>query len=152
MKKNKLLILSVIVLITINLVLVAFILFRAPHHPKHGGPRNIIIERLQFDNNQIDQYDVFIKKHRSDITSIEEQILTNKNQLYSLLQEEKVDTLKRDSLIALISELHIQIENVNFNHFGEIKSLCTPEQLNDFNLLVNEIAQLFSPHAKPKHH
>jgi hypothetical protein len=151
MKASKLLKILVIGLLIVNLTLVAFIVFRKPPHPRHNGPRNEIIERLKLDEEQIKHYDALIKKHRNDINQVEGLILKNKNQLYSLLSSPQNPSIK-DSLLNEIAELHVSIENIHFNHFSDIKSLCKEDQLPNFNELIKEIAELFTPskkHPKP---
>lgn len=43
-------------------------------------------------------------------------------------------------------EIQKEIEKTHFQHFLEIKALCRPEQIEDFNLLSEELARIF---AKP---
>jgi protein CpxP len=42
------------------------------------------------------------------------------------------------------------IERLHYNHFIDIKKLCIPEQLEDYNALTIELAQIFGPKLPPK--
>ena len=140
MIKSKFLILIIIVLILCNAILF-FILFK--DHQRKGGPKNIIIEKLHFDKDQIKNYEVYIQKHRKAIN--ENEITMNKlrSELYQQLKHQQ-DTSKVDSIISIIANQQIIAENINYNHFLEIKKLCKPYQEKDFEELTKEISNLFS--------
>lgn len=145
MNKIKVLSLVALGLLISNLLLVGFIFFRKP--PMHEGPRKIIAERLHFDENQIKTYDGYIQNHRKAITQTEEQIRNLKNQLYGTLHSEGTGTQK-DSLIKALGGAQMQIEQIHYKHFEEIKSLCNDNQKKDFDNLTQDIARLFAPNNK----
>jgi hypothetical protein len=60
------------------------------------------------------------------------------------LQKDQQESL-RDSLILEINKVQMNIENIHYNHFLDIKGLCRPEQQQAFNALTADIAKLFSP-------
>ena len=151
MNKNKLLIFLIAGLLVSNILLIVFMMKGPGHHPPHRpAPREIIIERLHFDNDQVKQYDVLIAKHRKDISDRELQIMNLKNRLYSTLKDE--NRSMTDSLIDPIGKIQNEIEHIHYSHFADIKKLCKADQLNDYNELVNELARLFSPPPPPKKH
>lgn len=127
-------------LVLLNISTLAFFFtHKRPPHP--AGPRNIIIDRLHFDAAQVGEYEKLIKKHQSGIREIEQNISVAKSELYGLLQG--ADYSKKDSLMARIGALQMDIEAVHFAHFQEIKSLCKPAQLADFNNLTIDLARFF---------
>ena len=63
MNKQKFYIIIIGVLILINLTLM-WLFFKQNNSSKKGGPRNMIIEALHFDDEQIRKYDLLIKDHR----------------------------------------------------------------------------------------
>lgn len=133
-----------------NLILVAFIVFgrsNGDHHGPPRGPRNIIIERLHFDDNQIKAYDKLIAAHRSHVEETDKQIKDLKQQLYSTL-ENPDHVSDRDSLIHKIGEVQMAMERVHLKHFEEIGALCTESQKPLFTALTTEIASLF---GRPPH-
>jgi protein CpxP len=148
MKFNiKILTILVVILILINTLLVFILVFK----PKHKMPREIIIEKLQFDDNQVKKYDLTIINHRKNIKNMDDSIRITKNEMYKLLNYSKIDNQKKDSLSQKIANFQKQIESIHFNHFLEIKKLCKKEQLNDFNNLTKELSKLFSQRPKPRH-
>lgn len=113
------------------------------HRPE--GPRDEIIQKLQFDKIQVKRYDSLIKKHRSDIRNAQDEIKNLKNKLYSGLKTNTTEN-NADSLITVINKVQRDIEYIHLHHFQDIQRLCTPEQQAYFDALTTEIARLFAPH------
>lgn len=149
MTRKNLFAVSIIGLLLINSLLIAFIAFRKPPHPdrQHEGPKNYIINSLKFDKDQIDEYEVLIKTHRKLTRETENRIRNLKSQLYGELSENN-DHAKKDSLFASILTIQSEIEHINYDHFLEIKNICRPNQMNDFIELTNKMADFFI--KKPK--
>ncbi|MBI3135152.1 MAG: hypothetical protein HYZ14_10810 [Bacteroidetes bacterium] len=148
MNKIRILTYTVIGLIVINLALIAFILFRKPPHRNPDGPRNEIIEKLHFDDTQVAAYDLLIKDHRSSIRTAEDKIMQLKNELYGMLSD-TLNTARKDSLIWELCNVQKTIEETHYAHFEAIRTLCNPDQQDEFELLTRELAELFS-HRPPE--
>jgi protein CpxP len=154
MSKIKLLSIAVIGLLIINIAMLAFLLFRRPINdkpggpfPEHEGPKKIIIEKLHFNPEQVSNYEMLIKGHRSAVKKLEEDIRSSKKNLYLTLNTELPRT--EDSLVVVLGALQEQIEMVHYNHFKDIKKLCKPNQLVYFRSLTKELAQFFSRQNPP---
>lgn len=128
-----------------------FIFTNNHHKPFPPGrppsPREIIIERLKFDENQIEKYEELIDSHRNEIINIEHSLKAAKEKLYLTLLSENEN--EKDELIAQINILQRKIEIAHYEHFKAIKNICKPEQINFFNDLTNDLAFIFSPFKKP---
>ena len=70
-----------------------------------------------------------------------------KSQLYSNLIDQNEPT-NTDSLIIEIGKKQIEIEQIHYKHFQEIKGLCKPEQQKAFKELSLDIVKLFA-HPAP---
>lgn len=147
MTKNRFYIFIIIGLLISNMLLVAFILLKKP--PQHSGPRNLIIERLKFDENQIQQYDELISQHRMQIREKRHEMTDLKTQYYSLLKSE--DNKNGDSLINEIGKLSMETEKINYKHFQDIKRICRPDQMKNFDNLIDDFENLFNRPDKPPH-
>ncbi len=157
MEKTKLLTFTVIALLFINIGTLGFLLFSRPHNSRdieqhRHKPKDIVIEKLHFDANQIKQYEAIIKTHREKIKSLDDSIRSTKNQLYRLLRNEPIDEKLKINLIDNLSSYQRQIDGNHFYHFQEIKKLCKKEQLNDFDDLTDELTQMFSKKNRPEKH
>ena len=116
-----------------------------PENPKgpikNDRPKNIVIQKLHFDKAQIAQYEDLIKEHRDQIFEKEQEISNVKMQLYNVLISN--DTLQKEKLIQQLGALQSEIETIHYQHFLDIKSLCKPQQLSDFNDFTKEIVLVF---------
>jgi len=151
MNKEKFYKWTIVGLVVSNLFLAVFLFFRSlpPKRFAPDAPKRIIIERLHFDKNQIAQYESLIQEHRKQIRTKDEEIRKLKNELYSLLPVEN-NSSKKDSLITLMAEKQKDVEYIHYNHFVDIKKLCKPNQMADYNLLVKEINDIFNRPPKPR--
>lgn len=151
MSKIKLLTIAVTGLLLINIAIVCFLFFKRPPHPPEGmgplmdqaGPKNIIIERLHFDKEQVAAYEKLIQAHQAAVKLMDDSIKLAKHALYQTLSHESF--AGKDSLLNRLSFLKNKIELLHYDHFAELKKICRPDQLDNFNELTNELAHLFAP-------
>lgn len=140
MQKSKFLTIIIIILLLINVTMAGMLFFGTPTK-KHEKPREIISRELHFDTNQIQKYDVLIKKHQNSIMKLDDEIFKLKSNLYQGLNSEKKD---KDNLILLISEKQAEIENIHYNHLLDIKKLCRTEQLTAYDSLTMKFSKMFN--------
>jgi Spy/CpxP family protein refolding chaperone len=158
MEKTKLLTITVIGLLLLNFATLGFLFISGTkgHKPPHDipegrhEPKEIIIERLHFDANQQKEYGQLIEWHRRKIRQLEDSIRVSKNELYMLLNDDKVDEKAKVTLINEIALFQKQIEATHFKHFEDIKKLCKPEQQVYFNELTEEFGRLFYRNKPPR--
>jgi len=153
MSKLRLLITTIVVLVLINAGLLGFILMRSnsanePVPP--GGPRNIIMRRLDFNKAQCEAYELLVEDHRSRSRQLHDRSRDLHNALYALLKKTPYEEHDADSLMACIAQNQMTMDRLNMSHFSDIKSICTGEQIEKFNRLVDDLTQLFAPHGPPK--
>jgi hypothetical protein len=141
MSKNKLFIVAMMVLVALNLGLMWQLFRRPPHHGQSN--RNIIIERLNFDESQVKTFDELVTAHQKAIRLSEEALREYKSELYAKALAQN-DTAMSREIIAKITAMQTSMEWVHYNHFEDIRSLCRPEQLPAFNELTGELAGMFS--------
>lgn len=156
MSKEKLLTIAVIGLLLINVCTVGFFFFAKPPQQPGGPPpfgkmepKNQIVESLEFNEQQVADYEKLIAQHRQTIRELNDRIQETKSSLYRSLASE--NNAVKDSLINTLGSLQMQIETTHYNHFKDIKALCKPEQLDSFNDLTGQLAHFFSAKPGPQH-
>lgn len=119
-----------------------------PPHPRHGGPKQEIISRLNFDAEQIKKYEGLIKIHRKQIKAQELKIRKAKKIYFSHLKQnsKEIDTVQ----LLKIQTAQAEIEKAHYLHFFEIKKLCRNDQQDEFTRLIDELGELFSHGPPPK--
>lgn len=152
MNKSKVLTFAVIVLFLINIVTLSFFIFKGQNSDEMRGkrpmPREIVIKKLHFDAEQVAQYKDLIKTHSDSISKIDDKIKMYKNNLYKELYDSDNQNIV-DTLFIQIATAQTSIEKLHYNHFLDIKKLCKPEQLKDYEALTNELAKIFNPGQLP---
>ncbi len=157
MERAKLLTISVIGLLLLNLSTLGYLFLNGPKgdrppHERRPEPKEIIIERLHFDANQQKEYVKLIQWHRGEIDRLDDNIRQTKNELYIQLSEKEINIKIKDSLIALLNSYQKQIEQTHFKHFEDIKKLCKPEQQDDFVILTEDLSRILAPKPRgPRH-
>ncbi|MFZ1751350.1 MAG: hypothetical protein WAU01_14215 [Saprospiraceae bacterium] len=153
MSKLRLLSIAVIGLLLVNIAIVGFLLLRKPPHPPQGkppmandGPKQVIIERLNLDDDQIAAYTQLITSHQVTMNTLEDSIRVMKNNLYQTLNDE--DSSEKDSIITQLNAIQKKIEVVNYEHFFSLKKLCRSDQLDQYNKLTEELSHFFDMGSK----
>lgn len=159
MTKVRFLTIAVIGLVVLNAALiVGMVLSRPPAHPPHpkdvhkgpmkDRPKKIIVDRLEFDEGQVKQFEVFIDKHSGVVKTQDKGIQSSKRELYALLNTD--DFSARDSLVGQLIEHLRVIETAHFDHFADIKSICREDQMEAYEELTHEIQEIFRPKGPPR--
>lgn len=143
MTKVRQLKIAVISLILINLATFSFFFFMAPPPPKQA-PKQIIIEKLNLDAQQIEDYEFLIARHQTAIKPAEERICAARNELYVLLKAE-TSPVEIENATQQITTIQYEIETIHFNHFLALKNSCKTNQLENFYDLTSELESLFRP-------
>ena len=137
MNKQNFYIIIIGVLILINLTLM-WLFFNQNNSSKKCGPRDMIIEALHFDDEQIREYDLLIKDHRI-------LMFKGKSELYNF--RKSYFLTDSDSALSLLSNSYSNLENINKNHINEIMEICNSSQKEDFRIVIKENA-LFNQRKK----
>ena len=137
MNKQKFYIIIIGILILINLTLM-WLFFNQNNSSKKCVPRDMIIEALHFDDEQIRKYDLLIKDHRI-------LMFKGKSELYNF--RKSYFLTDSDSALSLLSNSYSNLENINKNHINKIMEICNSSQKEDFRIVIKENA-LFNERKK----
>ena len=128
MNKQNFYIIIIGVLILINLTLMWFFL-NQNNSSKKSGPRDMIIEALHFDDEQIREYDLLITDHRVLMRK-------GKSNLYNF--RKSYFLTDSDSALSLLSISYSNLESINKNHINDIMEICNSSQKEDFRIIIKE--------------
>lgn len=151
MKNRNFLYLIITALFALNVFTLAFFFLKGPQGGERGmtNPKMIVIKKLHFDKGQAEAYEKLISEHQEKIKALDDTIKHAKKELYSNLPKHQ-NTVSNDSLYEVIANSQAEIEMVHYRHFLDIRNLCKPDQMRDFEKLSNELAKLFEMHKGPK--
>ena len=127
-------------MVLLNIALVLFFFLTKPDPPRGDGARNFrskAIEILQLDTNQQATFVQLAERHNQRMKTISEQQRARLKPYFGSL----IDTTKVSDTMALIEEIP-QLERdkveVTYQHFQEVRSLLTEEQLPYFEQFVSQ--------------
>lgn len=145
--KTKLIGFFAIAMVLINLGLLAFLFFNRPvplQNKEKKSPKEIIIDKLDFDEGQCREYEKLIQEHRKIIFPLDDKMKLTKTELFQLLSKDQDS--KKDTLIKRLAKIQNEVEKAHFEHFMAIKKLCvSKEQKTRFNELTTDLPYIFGP-------
>lgn len=143
MKRETILILSIVFLLFLNLGTLGFLFSK--RYKVGRGPRKpdkLIIEGLRLNEMQKIQFEALKKEHRSEIIEIEKNEKNYHKSYFELLKKESSDSVLVDSVIKSLSIAKYQKDLATFRHFQKLRLICTPSQKILFDSLVDEMGKI----------
>ncbi len=143
--KNKLLGGLVILLLIANITtLIFFWLGMKQMHPVAAAqqPSQYLITKLALNNNQQQQYKELVKQHREQMKLIHDQLRVAKDSFFDLLAHE--DTNDKNIFADRIAALNRQLDLQTFEHFKEVRKLCTADQQQKFDKVIKEVLRMMA--------
>jgi len=137
--------LVILFLVLSNAIALGFLFFDNKTHSQPPKPMEVIVEKLQFDENQQQEFTKLVRVHRKDVKSIHLSIVRLKNNMYQGLKKEI--PVVNDSLLTLVANSVKELERIHYEHFIDIKNLCDSSQRTNFNELANNLGFLFQPQS-----
>jgi Spy/CpxP family protein refolding chaperone len=158
-KKETLLKYAVAALLTLNVIVITFLLLNRrlpealPMLPSAPPPNwmifySIVPTRLQLTDKQQQQFETLKQEHRSQMRELDGEYRRLLENYFALLRDTAVNPAKRDSLQKKIGEVHIQKASATLTHFAALKSFCTPSQKMLFEGLIPELSRVILPPPK----
>ena len=144
MNKIRFLSISTVLLLLLNILLIVFIFFGRPKRRNPDDLKNLAIEKLHLDANQVGAYNQLIQAHRTAIKTNQDSLSELKERLYATLSSEATPATS-DSILLQINSVQRNIEYVHFGHFQALKQLCRPDQAAAFNMFTKDIAKHLAP-------
>ena len=133
--KSKLLPALLIILIVLNGFLI-FMLIKKPHQNREHLPqRTFLTEQLQFSEKQKEVFENLDETHRETMMDLDKKIRKQKDILFNSFGSDDVNT---DSLIKKNGELQVQKEVEVFRFFKSVRKICSPEQQEKFDKIINK--------------
>jgi len=146
MRKEKLLWLTIIVFAVMNISCLAFILLGRNGRPPHRVDK-IIIEGLQLDDNQIEEFEGLKHEHHEAMMQIDLEMKQPMKQYFGLLSQAG-NQHKKDSLETLIAALYKEKLNVTYAHFADLKAICRPDQQKKLDEIMPSLMQIIGQEKK----
>jgi periplasmic protein CpxP/Spy len=146
MKREKVLWIGISILAILNIICLLFIVLRGGERPNNRFDK-VLIESLQLNESQIERFEQMKRQHRMRIDQLDDQMQIRFGQYFGLLTGSR-DQKKEDSLKNELAELYKQKIEITYQHFAEIKAMCSPEQQQNIGKIVPFLMRVISPPKK----
>jgi periplasmic protein CpxP/Spy len=134
-----------IVLLVLNITLIVFLLLKPmiDHHrmqKEEGGPGHFLVVKLKFNATQEASFDKLRTAHHDSIEILQAEGKKLRKTFFDGLTTDVSDSTAV-IMAGKIAANQKQIELLTYNHFVDVKKLCTPEQKLIFNDIIQEVIQ-----------
>lgn len=138
---------AVIALLLLNFGILGFLLLRpGPNGPRPGGaPGKRIVEYLQLDARQQQTFEQLKSAHHQQMLESDRAYREALSSYFGLLKNDAPSQAQQDSLQAILTQIQEERRAVTFQHFQDLRQLCTPEQKERFSTLVPELMHVILP-------
>ena len=156
MSKINFLTIAVVLLLLLNAGTLVFMFRMHTSHTETSqrrgeGPAAFIIEALQLDAQQQQQFAGLRKEHQQAIRAVHEEDRRLHDAYFDLLKTDHPDRAKVDSLALLIGAEENLLSKTTFEHFEKLRALCRDDQKKLFDATIDEISHRMAlpPHGRP---
>ncbi len=142
-------IIALLVLCNVGLILTIWL---KPHNDglqRHETPRDYVIRNLKFSADQVAKYDVLIKDHQRSMHELRDEANEYRTTLFANLKNEQQSAAITDSLTTLIANVQKQIEVITYNHFAQVRTICTDAQKPEFDNIIGDVIKKMN--GRPPH-
>ncbi|MEM9680503.1 MAG: hypothetical protein AAF901_09285 [Bacteroidota bacterium] len=136
------------VLLLVNGIMAGFLFNQGPPHVPLKDIKEKISDELQLNNSQKSKFYAMAKSHRNSMIEIGQSEKELLRAYFDYLMNE-TGPISRGDLLTQVGVLGKKKVLLTYEHFEELKSLCTDEQLPRFNNVMDEILLVFITKEKP---
>lgn len=109
------------------------------NNKKHSqGSGHYMAKKVGFNEAQLNEYRTLLENHKAKRIELQKTIDSKRKELYDLLKVKGNHAAQVDSLTNEIGILSSQTEKASYQHFANIRAICTPEQLIKLDNMLNE--------------
>ena len=152
--KNRLMGWLVVILVILNLgMLITFWVSRprGPHPDgrkpdknginmeRPGNPGEFLETELGFNDEQSSRYKELRKEHREKADEIISETRKLKDSFFELLSQPDADSGEVTEMANEIGAKQTELDLLTFNHFKEVRAICTDEQKKKFDDIIEEV-------------
>jgi Spy/CpxP family protein refolding chaperone len=147
MKKENFYRITTFVLLLLNSATLVYLYLGHQGPPGAAPPRktnDFIIKQLNLNNDQQKQFDTLRSEHQQALRQIREEDKRLQDVYFDLLKTGTQQRSSVDSITNLIAMQRKATQLALFDHFIKLRSICTPEQQQKLNSIIDEIARRIS--------
>jgi Spy/CpxP family protein refolding chaperone len=148
MKTNRILTITVILLLVVNVAMLVFMLKSRDHHDmkrQGGAPFDMMVKELNMTDSQQKEFKKLKDEHFTAIRPVFDSVRSLKKSLFGLIKEENVNDSLVNTYSTLISEQEAVINKLTITHFRKVRTLFSGDQQKKFEDFVQKMMQRRGP-------
>lgn len=149
MKKNTLLYIIIILLVGFNGYFIATQFNKQPKG-KPGRPEMFITKELNFNEEQMAQFEALIGPHEAKMREIMHRKKRLKDQLFELMFQSDAPQSAIDSILVEIGRNEQNRDRQVFEHFREVREICNESQRRKFEKILVHAMHRDGPPPPPR--
>ena len=147
-KQKRIFLVVITILVLLNLTTIILLWVGKPKRnldrselPKNrtGRIEQLLEKELNFNAQQIEQYLQLREKHHENLVGLNQEIRKIKKEMFDLILNDDYNQTLRDSLLNLSLEKQRKIEELTFEHFLDLKEICSEEQEKELTKIMHRI-------------
>jgi hypothetical protein len=135
-------------LLVLNLGLLGWIWFSPQKRPhKKETPANFLEKELNFTAKQKEQFRLLREDHHAKVQDIRDSVREMKRQFFEHLGKPMSES-DIESVTIDIAKKMARIDKITFQHFREVRQMCTPAQQQKFDEVIDEMLERLAAGAE----
>jgi len=137
MKRNLLLYILLAFLLIVN----GFFLYNhlsKPNRKAPEGPGNFIVNELQFNNDQLERFNLVEDAHHEKMRELTREVRQLKDELFNRIPISSVNSQDIDSISTLLGNLEKEKEVEIFEYLRSIQEICDDTQKEKFKMIIKD--------------
>lgn len=119
-----------------------------PPRPGRNHVDRMMSEKLNLTPDQENTFQLLKEEHHGQMVAIQHEESQLHKDLFLLLKSSNIDTAARNEFFRKLAENDREKEDVTFEHFVKLRLILTPDQVGEFDKLVEEIASQILSHPR----
>ncbi|MCB0724504.1 MAG: Spy/CpxP family protein refolding chaperone [Ignavibacteriae bacterium] len=155
--KNKFLAWVIIILIVLNVLSLGALWFQKNREPRpmheypgrlpdnKKGPGDFLAKELGLSEEQVKQFDTLREQHRTTVDGLLKEMQDAREELFAQVKSDNPDMSKVEQLESTIGQKTTELEKATFEHFKQLRAICTDEQKTKFDEIIIDAMKQAGP-------
>jgi Spy/CpxP family protein refolding chaperone len=120
-----------------------------PENGPKGGASEFLVQQLNFNDQQKQQFEDLAKEHRARAQEIRPKIRAAKDAMFELVKQPGVSDSMKQEAAAKASEYIMQLDLYTLDHFQKLRAICNPEQQKKFDQILSQLTMMIANQRPP---
>ncbi|MBW4889607.1 periplasmic heavy metal sensor [Mucilaginibacter sp. HMF5004] len=152
--KSRYLGIVLVVLVAANIITLGVFWYYKIHNIKlseagntqgNGNASSFIIKQVGFTASQQARYLELVRQHQQRVRDIRDQLHIAKDSFFDELSDTTVSAATIDAASSTIGKLEKDLDVQTFNHFKQVRAMCTPEQKIKMDNCIKQVMRMMGP-------